>query len=382
MEIKLVCPFNSTYLKRIGKRYSVFISTLITLLFFTVLSSKASTMVPHNSSYAQSSIDSLVSLEMQEQINTQLIDYKIKDATNEALKACVMEENSRLSYIAILITVVSLLMAIVAVAVPLSVNKRYEKLIDERLKDNKEVIDKYIKDSQNKVQQLIADGLQKVNLSLDSSVNKLVAQQIFSIRLIRALTNKDDDVKLNMLNEIIKEYNEDSNVAYAFNSRGSIYLARDKYDYAISDYTKAIKINPLFADAYYNRGNTYMKNDNIKNAIEDYIKAIELNPNGADYYYQRGKAFLIKGNNETAIEDFTTAIGLNPDCPDYYCVRGRTYFMSENFNKAIDNYSKAIILNPNKAEGYYLRGEAYLSTGKTKKAKRDFDKARELGLEI
>ena len=56
---------------------------------------------------------------------------------------------------------------------------------------------------------------------------------------------------------------------------------------AIKDFTKAIEINPLFAEAYYNRGkynDKYLLGVSLDNlgrkeeAIKDYIKAIEINP--------------------------------------------------------------------------------------------------------
>ena len=57
----------------------------------------------------------------------------------------------------------------------------------------------------------------------------------------------------------------------------------DKYeqgDYqgAIADYTKAIEINPDFADAFLNRGMVKAKLGDNQGAISDYDRAIEINP--------------------------------------------------------------------------------------------------------
>ena len=56
---------------------------------------------------------------------------------------------------------------------------------------------------------------------------------------------------------------------------------------AISDYTKAIEINPS-EGAYYNRGFSKRKVKDYYGAISDYTKAIELDPKYADAYYNRG----------------------------------------------------------------------------------------------
>jgi tetratricopeptide (TPR) repeat protein len=54
-----------------------------------------------------------------------------------------------------------------------------------------------------------------------------------------------------------------------------------QYDKAISDYTKAIELNPKHADTYYSRGLAYNKMGQYDKAISDYTKAIELNPKHA-----------------------------------------------------------------------------------------------------
>ena len=63
--------------------------------------------------------------------------------------------------------------------------------------------------------------------------------------------------------------------------------------------------------AYYNRGLAYWKKGDFDRTIVDFTKAIELNPNFAEAYYNRG-VWLTgkKGDSERAIEDFTKAIEL------------------------------------------------------------------------
>ena len=55
----------------------------------------------------------------------------------------------------------------------------------------------------------------------------------------------------------------------------------------MSDYTKAIEINPKYAEVYYNRGNIYDNQGNLTQALSDYNKAIEINPNIAQVYSAR-----------------------------------------------------------------------------------------------
>ena len=47
---------------------------------------------------------------------------------------------------------------------------------------------------------------------------------------------------------------------------------------AMSDYTKAIEINPYYAEAFYNRGNRKRDVGDKYGAMSDYTKAIEIDP--------------------------------------------------------------------------------------------------------
>ena len=83
---------------------------------------------------------------------------------------------------------------------------------------------------------------------------------------------------------------------------------------AIDDYTKAIELNPNYAEAYFNRGNVYSyRNNYLKSysqAIADYTQAINLNPNFASAYQGRGLCYKAIGRNSEAEKDFAKATEL------------------------------------------------------------------------
>ena len=64
--------------------------------------------------------------------------------------------------------------------------------------------------------------------------------------------------------------------ADAYYNRGLAYYAKGQHDQAISDYNKAIEINPRFADAYLNRGGAYYFKREYGKAWEDVHKAQDL----------------------------------------------------------------------------------------------------------
>jgi len=67
-------------------------------------------------------------------------------------------------------------------------------------------------------------------------------------------------------------------------NRGNVYFDKGQHDRAISDFSKAIEINPNDAEAYNNRGFAYFNKGRYDLAISDYNKGIEINPRHAKAY--------------------------------------------------------------------------------------------------
>jgi hypothetical protein len=107
---------------------------------------------------------------------------------------------------------------------------------------------------------------------------------------------------------------------------------------AISDFSKAIELNPRSAKAYNNRGLTYAKakgqNDT---AISDFNKAIDLDPNYANAYHGRGLARYYQGEYESACSDFRKACNLGV-CKGLYWVKKKGYCQ----DTAVDTAQKPV----------------------------------------
>ena len=95
--------------------------------------------------------------------------------------------------------------------------------------------------------------------------------------------------------------------AEAYYIRGNAYLDKGKYDRVITDYNKAIELNPNFTLAYMNRGFVYLRKGNYDHAIEDGNKAVELKPDYPEAYSNRGEAWLHLQEWEKARSDLTAA---------------------------------------------------------------------------
>jgi tetratricopeptide (TPR) repeat protein len=167
--------------------------------------------------------------------------------------------------------------------------------------------------------------------------------------------------------------------------RGKSYHNKGDYDRAITDYTKAIELDPAKADYYFGRGTSCAQKKNYDRAIADHTKAIELDPAKADYYFERGTSYAWKDDYDRAIADHTKAIELDPAKADYYFGRGTSYHNQKvhtgqgDYDRAIADQNKAIELDSHNGKYYHSRGLTYRAKGDTARADADEAKARELG---
>lgn len=130
--------------------------------------------------------------------------------------------------------------------------------------------------------------------------------------------------------------------AATYVNRGITYGSKGQYDQAISDFNKALEINPTLTQAYVNRGIAYGLKGQHDQAISDYNKALELDPRNAGAYYYRGLAYGRKGQYDQAISDYSKALEINPKLAQAYYNRGLAYYyFRKDYDKARDDVYKA-----------------------------------------
>ena len=210
--------------------------------------------------------------------------------------------------------------------------------------------------------------------------------------------------------------------AYAYHLQGRFKYEAGHYQEAISDFDKAVQLNPETLYTYYKRGEAKTTLGEYEAAIADFDKAIQLNPefvaaeasyarkhavkalkeketqkkarnprNLPDYItrakqrFSLGKFQADRGNAEkaqellaAAIEDWTHVIKSAPGDAEAYSGRGLAKLALGDAAGAITDFDKTIEINPGSAEAYYNRGRAKEVLGQKEAAKADFQKAKEL----
>jgi protein O-mannosyl-transferase len=161
--------------------------------------------------------------------------------------------------------------------------------------------------------------------------------------------------------------------------RGIACMETDRYQQAIDDFNKAIRLNPNYAKSYYNRGLTYAKLGQYQQTIDDCSEAIRLKPDYTDAYNNRGNAYAMLGQYQLAIESYSKAIHLIPDYYQVYINRGNVYAAINKYQRALDDYNRAVKLRPDYIRAYDNRAIFYFNQSNEKLGCFDATLACELG---
>ena len=96
----------------------------------------------------------------------------------------------------------------------------------------------------------------------------------------------------------------------AYNDRGAAFAEAGHYDEAITDYTRALEIEPKHAEFYNNRGAAYREKGQYDQALADFNRALEINPKYGNAYYNRAAVFCCKKDYEHGWADIRKAESL------------------------------------------------------------------------
>jgi tetratricopeptide (TPR) repeat protein len=140
-----------------------------------------------------------------------------------------------------------------------------------------------------------------------------------------------------------------SQTAQEYLFRGFAKHDFENYIGAIADYTKAIELNPIYAEAYHNRGLAKYGLEDYRGAIADLNKAIEL--------------------------------GLSLMKYESYLFRGLAKHELKDYQGAIADYNKVIELHPGYRITYFYRGLVKIDLGQKDSGCMDLSKAGEMGHE-
>ncbi len=152
---------------------------------------------------------------------------------------------------------------------------------------------------------------------------------------------------------------------------GNEFIIAGNYKDAIDQFSKAIDLQPDFANAYLARANAYEKLNMLKEASQDYDRASTFLSNNTDVFYQGARLNYLLGEYQKAIEKADASIFLKKTNPDGYVVKAKSLMALGRYEEAMATCNIALTLRET-TENFYLRGLINVKLGRFSAAEEDF----------
>ena len=143
------------------------------------------------------------------------------------------------------------------------------------------------------------------------------------------------------------QINDQKFTAAQYLDAGNRAYYKKNFNEAISNYNKAIEIEPQYDDAYYNLGSAYFEIGVYTEAINAFNRATMINPRYANAYYNLGSCYLATQAYTLAVDTYQKAIMLDSQRPEFYNNLGVAYEYLEQYNEAIRCFERALSIDPN-----------------------------------
>ncbi len=173
--------------------------------------------------------------------------------------------------------------------------------------------------TQSEKNQLLTEGVKQrgVTFALNADLEKELRAAGADDALVAAIREKGPAVKVSSTPQPKIEASpvpvkKEPDFSF-YQNRANANFVMGEYDTAITDYNRAIELNPKESAVYFSRGLAYFNKQSYTPAIADFDRVIELDPKEAMAYFKRGNALEKTGNFERALSDYQKAVELDPE---------------------------------------------------------------------
>jgi Tfp pilus assembly protein PilF len=152
------------------------------------------------------------------------------------------------------------------------------------------------------------------------------------------------------------------------------YLDQGRIEEAFENYSRALTIEPDFADALNGLGVTLYHSRKVEEAIKCFKRVIEINSKIPQAYFNIGMVLTEKGQYDEALKNYRTA-QIFFDSLDLHKALAFTLLNLRNFNGAVTEYKKVLLETPNDVNVLNALGFALDKNGQFEESKKNYEKA-------
>ena len=164
----------------------------------------------------------------------------------------------------------------------------------------------------------------------------------------------------------------------ACNNLGLVLDHNGQVEAAITQYERALQIQPAYAETHNNLGNALCRVGRVREAIAHYQQALELVPGLPQVHNNLGTALGQNGRLAEAMTQFQKALEINPDFAGAHSNLGYALLMTGKVEEALREFLKALEIKPDSAETHKHIADLYLKQGRATDAIAHYRKVLEI----
>lgn len=163
-----------------------------------------------------------------------------------------------------------------------------------------------------------------------------------------------------------------------FNMRGYAWLKEDEPVAAVSDFSRAIKLDETNISALTGRARAHEQLQQYSEATADWTRLVKLNPGNPEFYRQRANSYHLQGKYELAVADFTRVLELDEQSLEGHVGRALAYDAMDKLPEALADFESAIKVDARSPAVFQARAEMWDRRKENKKAIADYEQSLRL----
>jgi tetratricopeptide (TPR) repeat protein len=156
----------------------------------------------------------------------------------------------------------------------------------------------------------------------------------------------------------------------------------DKYQTAMSQFHRALRLKRDSAEAYYGLALCYRKLNQVTNEIQAYKNTLSLKPDMLPALVNLGNAYFTQADYESAISYYGRAIEMKSDDAWIYYNLGSAYSNKGDFALAVEAYEQAIEVDPEIGDAHHGLAYGLYMLRQYDRAWKHIQLAKKLGAEV
>lgn len=162
--------------------------------------------------------------------------------------------------------------------------------------------------------------------------------------------------------------------ARQFYKTGLTFSETGNHKDAIDQFTKAINIDPEYAQAYVERSRSYEATGDLQSAADDLKRALTFEQKQAGLFFEAAQLNFKLNHFPYALELINNSVLLDKKSEAGYRLLSRIQMAMEDYSNALVSINKSLSLQEN-AENYYYRGQLSLKMKNYNQAETDYKAA-------